>query len=174
MEGRRNKKWIVRLGVFWLCLATAHASVELGIDVLASHDYSLLAGKRIGLITNQTGVDADGTKRRLLLKRHRNLVALYTPEHGLDGTEKAGHYVKSRRDPLTGLGVYMLSEMNREARPDLFRRSSASKLDISYKVCGGTFIRTRVSEGESPQRIIAAWQPNEQECRRGRARYLLY
>ena len=68
----------------------------------------------------------------------------------------------------------MLSEMNREARPDLFRRSSASKLDIFYKVCGGTFIRTRVNEGESPQRIIAAWQPNEREFRRSRARYLLY
>ena len=98
MEGRRNKKWIVRLSVFWLCLATAHASVEFGIDVSASHDYSLLASKRGGLTTNQTGVDADGTKTRLLLKRRYNLVALYTPEHGLDGSKKAGHYVQSRRD----------------------------------------------------------------------------
>ncbi len=133
MEPARNKKWIVRLGLFWVCVATAHASVELGIDMLASHDYSLLADKRVGLTI-----------------------------------------APDARMNLAGLGVCMLSEMNREARPNLFRRSSASKLDIFYKVCGGTFIRTSVSEGESPQRIIADWRPNEQEFRRRRAQYLLY
>src|SRR4051812_3757982 len=102
MPGTRNKKWIVRLSALLVGVATAQASVELGIDVLADHDYSLLAGKRVGLITNQTGTNSAGTKTRVLLKRHCNLVALYTPEHGLDGTEKAGRYVRSRRDPVTG------------------------------------------------------------------------
>ena len=400
MAGARNKKWIVRLSALWLSLATAHASVDLGIDVLASQDYSLLKGKRVGLITNQTGVNSAGTKTRLLLKRHCNLVALYTPEHGLDGTEKAGRYVRTRRDRLTGLmahslygptrkptaamlrdidvlvfdlqdigcrsytyistlglcmeaagesnipfvvldrpnpvgglriegpsveprwrsfvsqypipyvhgvtvgelaqmingrhwmdsqcnltvvpmrgwrrsmtwqntglrwiptspniphgnsplyyiatglvgelsgvevgipgprpfqsigarwldattftrylsnvetpgvdfrpwregriegssltispdagtnltglGIFMLSEMNREARGDMFRSTSASKLDIFYKVCGGTFIKTQVRQGEAPGRIIASWRPNEQEFRRIREKYLLY
>jgi uncharacterized protein YbbC (DUF1343 family) len=400
MEGARNKKWIVRLSALSLCLATAHASVELGIDVLADHDYSLLKGKRIGLITNQTGINSEGTKTRLLLKRHCNLVALYTPEHGLDGTEKAGRYVKSRRDPLTGvmahslygptrkptpamlrgidvlvfdlqdigcrsytyvstmgrcmeaagenkipvvvldrpnpvgglrvegpsveprwrsfvsefpipyvhgltvgelarmvngrhwistpcdltvvqmhgwrrgmtwedtglrwipsspniprgssplyyiatglvgelsgpeigipgprpfqsigahgidptvftrhlrsldtpgvefhpwrdggiggssltispdartnltgLNIYALAELNRQTRRDLFRRTSASKLDIFYKVCGGTFIQAQVREGKSPRSIVASWLPNEEEFRRTRAKYLLY
>ena len=59
----RNKKWIVRLGGLWLALATAHASVDLGIDVLSSQDYSLLKGKRVGLITNQTGLNSAGTKQ---------------------------------------------------------------------------------------------------------------
>src|SRR5260221_14540093 len=70
MRETRNKKWIVRLSAFVVCLATAQASVELGIDVLVDHDYSLLAGKRVGLITNQTGNNAAGTRTRLLLKRH--------------------------------------------------------------------------------------------------------
>ena len=108
MPRTRNTKWIVRLSTLFFCVATGQASVKLGIDVLADHDYSLLAGKRIGLITNQTGVNAEGTKTRLLLKRHCNLVALYAPEHGLDGTEKAGRYVKSRRDPVTGVIAHSL------------------------------------------------------------------
>ncbi|MEO7723658.1 MAG: DUF1343 domain-containing protein [Chthoniobacterales bacterium] len=396
----RNKKWIVRACAFWFCLASAQAAVELGIDVLKSQDYSLLKGKRVGLITNQTGADSDGTKTRLLLKQHCNLVALYTPEHGLDGTEKAGRYVKSRRDRatgvmayslygptrkptpamlrgvdvlvfdlqdigcrsytyistmgrcmeaagenkipfvvldrpnpvgglrvegpsveprwrsfvsefpipyvhgltvgelarmvngrhwtsvpcdltvvqmhgwrrgmtwddtglrwipsspniprgtsplyyiatglvgelsgpeigipgprpfqsigarrvdpasftrylrgidapgvefrpwregsiggssltispdapanLTGLGIYMLSELNRQTRPDLFRRTEGSKLDIFYKVCGGTFIRDQVREGIPPRTVVASWRPNEDEFRRTRAKYLLY
>ena len=400
MEETRNKKWIVRLSALLFCVATAQASVELGIDRLAANDYSLLAGKRVGLITNQTGTNSAGTKTRLLLKRHCNLVALFTPEHGLDGTEKAGRYVKGRRDPvtgviahslygptrkptpemlrgidvlvfdlqdigcrsytyistlglcmeaagenkipfvvldrpnpvgglriegpsvapqwisfvsqfpipyvhgmtvgelarmvngrswvaapcdltvvqmhgwergmtwrdtglrwipsspniprsdsplyyiatglvgelsgpetgiggprpfqsitaswleaesftrylrsldtpgvefrpyregryegssltiapeartnLTGLGIHMLAEMNRLSRPNMFRRTSASKLDIFHKVCGGTFLQTQVQAGKLPRQIIAGWQPNEEEFRRARAQYLLY
>ena len=78
------------------------------------------------------------------------------------------------RANLTGLGIYMLSEMNRRSRPDMFQRTSASKLDIFYKVCGGRFIQAQVKEGKSPRSIIAGWQPNEQEFRRTRAQYLLY
>ena len=78
MGRARNKKWIVRLATFWLCLASTQAAVELGIDVLASHDYSLLKGKRVGLITNQTGANSAGAKTRLLLKKHCNL-ARFTP-----------------------------------------------------------------------------------------------
>lgn len=400
MTSAGNKKWVVRLFALVFCAASARGSVELGIDVLASHDYSLLKGKRVGLITNQTGANSDGTKTRLLLKRHCDLVALYTPEHGLDGKEKAGRYVKSRRDPLTGviahslygptrkptpemlrgvdvlvfdlqdigcrsytyistmgrcmeaaaenkipfvvldrpnpvgglriegpsveprwrsfvsefpipyvhgltvgelarmvngrhwistqcdltvvqmhgwrrgmtwedtglrwiptspniprgssplyyiatglvgelsgpeigipgsrpfesigarwlnagsftsylrgldtpgvefrpwhdggaggssltispdartnltgLGIYMLAEMNRQIRPDMFRRTSASKLDIFYKVCGGTFIQAQVREGKTPGSIVASWHPNELEFQHTRTQYLLY
>jgi uncharacterized protein YbbC (DUF1343 family) len=78
------------------------------------------------------------------------------------------------RTSLTGLGIYMLAEMNRLSRPDMFRRTSASKLDIFYKVCGGTFIQAQVKAGKSPRQIIASWQPNEQEFRRQRTPYLLY
>jgi len=64
--------------------------------------------------------------------------------------------------------------MNRQIRADLFRRTRGSKLDIFYKVCGGTFIQTQVREGRSPRSIVASWQPNEEEFRRTRAEYLLY
>jgi len=78
------------------------------------------------------------------------------------------------RTNLTGLGIYMLAELNRQTRPDMFRRTSASKLDIFYKVCGGTFIQAQLREGKSPASIVASWRPNEDEFRRTRAKYLLY
>ena len=69
--------------------ANARGAVELGIDVLESNGYALLKNKRVGLITNQTGVHSRGVRIRVLLRKNCNLVALYTPEHGLDVREKA-------------------------------------------------------------------------------------
>jgi len=106
---------MLRSRAFFLTLLSALSlgipsvrAVELGIDVLEHNNFDLLRGKRVGLVTNQTGVDSAGVKTRMILKRHVKLVALYTPEHGLDGTEKAGVEVRSRRDPLTGLTAYSL------------------------------------------------------------------
>src|SRR6476646_65966 len=130
MGAARNKKWIVRLAALWLALETAHASVDLGIDVLSSQDYSLLKGKRVGLITNQTGLNSAGTKTRLLLKRHCNLVALYSPEHGLDGTEKAGRYVRSRGDRLTGLIASSLYGPIRKPTPAMLRGIDVLVFDL--------------------------------------------
>ena len=103
MALRGSKESVALVFIFFAGCATARATVELGIDVLEQTDYALLRGKRVGLITNQTGIDSQGNRTRALLAKHCNLVALYTPEHGLEGREKAGRYVKSRRDSLTGL-----------------------------------------------------------------------
>ena len=87
-----------------------HAAVELGIDTLRAQGFAPLVGKRVGLVTNQTGVDSNGTKTRILLRKAPNvrLVALYSPEHGIDGTIAAGKYVSSRTDAATGLPVHSL------------------------------------------------------------------
>src|SRR5688572_197025 len=86
----------------------AYGAVQLGIDVLAADNFAALAGKRVGLVTNQTGVNSAGTKTRVVLKKHTNLVALYAPEHGIDGTIPAGKYVSTRKDSLTGLTIHSL------------------------------------------------------------------
>ena len=101
----------------------AHAAVELGIDVLKSQGFALLAGKRVGLVTNQTGVDSSGTKTRVILRKAHgvNLVALYSPEHGIDGTVGAGKYVKSRKDAATGLTVHSLYGPTRKPTPEMLR-----------------------------------------------------
>ena len=138
-----HKKPILLCLTTLVCYATAQASVSLGIDVLAQRDYEILRGKRIGLITNQTGVDSHGVRTRVLLKKHCNLVALYTPEHGLDGTEKAGRYVKSRRDRVTGLIAHSLYGPTRKPTPEMLRGIDVLVFDMQDIGCRGyTYIST--------------------------------
>ena len=67
--------------------------VTLGVDVLFDTDaFELVKGKRVGLVTNASGVDGDlvATRVRLATDKRLNLVQLYSPEHGLDGVAPAG------------------------------------------------------------------------------------
>jgi uncharacterized protein YbbC (DUF1343 family) len=82
--------------------------VTSGIDVLAAEHFAPLAGLRVGLITNHTGQDAAG-RRTIDVLYHApkvQLVALFSPEHGLSGT--VDEQVSSTRDAITGLPVYSL------------------------------------------------------------------
>ena len=99
-----NKIFVVLASV--LIGSNASGAVGLGIDLLESNGYALLKNKRVGLIANQTGVDSRGVRGRGLLRKNCNLFALYAPEHGLDGMQKAGRYVLSRWDPVTGLAAH--------------------------------------------------------------------
>jgi uncharacterized protein YbbC (DUF1343 family) len=128
---------------FLAVTSTINAAIELGIDVLEQNNYALLRGKRVGLVTNQTSVDSRGNKTRVLLHQHCNLVALYTPEHGLSGTEKAGRYVKSRKDPLTGLPAYSLYGPTRKPTPAMLRGIDVLVFDIQDIGCRSyTYIST--------------------------------
>jgi uncharacterized protein YbbC (DUF1343 family) len=82
--------------------------VLTGIDVLRREQFKRLAGRRVGLITNHTGRSADGTPTAVLLKRAKNLqlVALFSPEHGLFGKHEGR--VANGQDPQTGLPVLSL------------------------------------------------------------------
>ncbi|MEI6562166.1 MAG: DUF1343 domain-containing protein [Verrucomicrobiota bacterium] len=112
------------LFIFIALLGTARAQqVELGIDVLKQHEFSILQGKRVGLVTNHTGIDADGVKTRKILASAKGvrLVALFAPEHGLDGVVGAGKYVASRKDKLTGAPCYSLYGPNRKPTPAMLK-----------------------------------------------------
>jgi len=98
-----NKIFLVLASV--LIGANVFGPVEFGIDVLESNGYALLKNKRVGLDTDQAGVIRAGVRTRVLLRKNCNLVALYAPEHGLDGTHEAGEYVHSHRNPLMGLNI---------------------------------------------------------------------
>ncbi|MBE3583852.1 MAG: DUF1343 domain-containing protein [Limnochordaceae bacterium] len=85
-------------------------SLRLGIDRLLGDQFSLIAGKRVGLITNQTGRGRDGQHDadRLAADKRVQLVALFSPEHGFRGDEPPGAYVASYVDPVLHLPVYSL------------------------------------------------------------------
>ncbi len=84
--------------------------VKPGIEVLLEDHLDWIAGKRVGLITNPTGIDQDLKSSIDLLHEHSevNLTALFGPEHGIRGDREAGEYVESYIDEKTGLPVYSL------------------------------------------------------------------
>jgi uncharacterized protein YbbC (DUF1343 family) len=93
-----------------LLAQTPVAHVTPGITVLVRDSLHLLRGKRVGLITNHTGRDADGTSSIDLLARTPGvqLVALFGPEHGLRGVAEAGEHVASSVDSATGVPIFSL------------------------------------------------------------------
>lgn len=81
--------------------------VRLGIDNIDQYQH-LFAGKRIGLITNQTGVNSQLQSTIDVLYEKTDLVALFSPEHGLRGNAEAGADIAAAIDMRTGLPVYSL------------------------------------------------------------------
>jgi uncharacterized protein YbbC (DUF1343 family)/CubicO group peptidase (beta-lactamase class C family) len=85
-----------------------NGNVKTGIDVLEAENFAPLAGRRVGLITNHTGLDAEGRTTIEVLRQAPGvrLVALFSPEHGLQG--RADERVPSGTESTTGLPVYSL------------------------------------------------------------------
>jgi uncharacterized protein YbbC (DUF1343 family) len=106
----------------------AEAKVTPGISVLLRDSIQLIRGKRIGLLTNQTGVDEHGDSDIDLLRGNRahdakvNLVQLFSPEHGLRGTEDREN-IASGIDAESRLPVYSLYGQQTMAPPDSILRS---------------------------------------------------
>lgn len=82
--------------------------VLTGLDVLAEDNFAELRGKRVGLITNQTGISRDGKRNvDLMLAAGVKVTALFSPEHGLNGAEDRED-VSDTQYPATGLPVFSL------------------------------------------------------------------
>jgi uncharacterized protein YbbC (DUF1343 family) len=109
-----NRRFLLAGGAASLAAACATPraipAVTLGVDALAADSFAALRGKRVGLITNQTGVNGAGQLSRVVLKEAlgEGLVSLFGPEHGLDTRAKAGDHVDDGRDPVTGLKTWSL------------------------------------------------------------------
>ena len=88
----------------------AEVKVSTGLEVFLAKYSHIVRGKRVGLITNHTGVDRHLRATVDLLKANSNvnLTALFAPEHGIRGDLKAGEHVKGGRDKKTGLPVFSL------------------------------------------------------------------
>ncbi len=119
--------------------------LQLGVDVLASHNFDILRGKRVGLITNHTSYTSSGEMTRVAMKRAlgANLTTLYAPEHGIFGTETAGKSVADRRDPVTGLKVYSLHGDYRKPQPWMLKNIDVLVFDVQDIGCRSyTYIST--------------------------------
>ena len=110
-----NKRLLTVIVLGMLCLATS-ARVKPGIEVLRERGFSGLEGRRVGLVTNPSGVDSQlrSTIEILWAAPEVNLVALFGPEHGVRGDVWAGGTVAGSTDPLTGLPVHSLYGATRE------------------------------------------------------------
>lgn len=108
------------------------AQVKTGIEVLRDHNFDLLQGKRVGLITNPTGVDRQLNSTIDILNEAPGvkLVALYAPEHGVRGDFYAGDQVGNTIDELTGVPVYSLHGKTRKPTPEILKDIDVLVYDI--------------------------------------------
>jgi len=132
-------------------------SVLSGIDVLARDGFAKLKGKRVGLITNHTGVARDGKSTIDLLQTAPGvqLVALFAPEHGIRGVLDAD--VPAERDQKTGLTIHSLYGETR--RPTAAMLAGIDTLVIDLQDIGARFYTYPATTGyvleEAAKRKIA-------------------
>ena len=110
----------------------AQNRVRLGIEVLLSDSIHLVRGKRVGLITNHTGVTPDGRSTIDLLHRAPGvrLTALFAPEHGIRGQAAAGERIESTVDSATRVPVYSIYAETRVPTADMLKDVDVVLYDI--------------------------------------------
>ena len=119
--------------------------VKTGIEVLRDRGFEGLTGKRVGLVTNPSGVDhlLNSTVDILFNAPGVELVALYGPEHGVRGDLYAGDHVKDSRDEVTGLPVYSIYGATRKPTKEMLQGIDIMVYDIQdVGVRSYTFIST--------------------------------
>ena len=129
---------------FPICSAQT-VKVATGIEVLRDRGFDIIRGKRVGLITNPTGVDSKlkSTVDILSEAKEFTLVALFGPEHGVRGDFTAGAHVESHTDPQTGLPVYSLYGKTRKPTPEMLKGIDVLVYDIQDIGCRSyTYIST--------------------------------
>lgn len=141
------------------------APVRPGIVVLTSDSLHLLAGARVGLVTNQTGIGPGGRSDvELLLDAGVRLAALYSPEHGYRGgldREEIGHSV----DSTTGLPIYSLYGDTREPTPAMLEDVDVLVIDLQdigarpYTYISTALLAMRAAQREQ-RRVIVLDRPN--------------
>lgn len=122
----------------FLCLFVnaVAAQVELGIDRFFQEDiYKNYAGKRIGLITNHTGLDGKFCSSFKKFKEHKELklVALFCPEHGLSGSAYAEEHI--RENKIKGIPIYSLHGDTRRPNDQMLKDIDILIFDIQEIGC---------------------------------------
>lgn len=119
--------------------------IKTGIEVLKQTKFKAIEGKRVGLITNPTGVDNNLKSTIDILHEapNVNLVALYGPEHGVRGDVHAGDKIETFTDPNTGVPVYSLYGATRKPTAEMLEGIDVLVYDIQDIGCRSyTYIST--------------------------------
>lgn len=141
----KTKIVILTLILFLILNAFATPKVKTGIEVLRESKFKILQGKRVGLITNPTGVDSQLKSTVDILNEAPGvkLVALYGPEHGVRGDVYAGDKVETTIDKQTGIPVYSLYGKTRKANAEMLKDVDVLVYDIQDVGCRSyTYIST--------------------------------
>ncbi|MFD0356114.1 exo-beta-N-acetylmuramidase NamZ domain-containing protein [Streptomyces sp. NPDC127110] len=121
--------------------AAADGRVRTGFERLAADGYAELAGQRVGVVTNPTGITADA--RHLVDVLHADervdLVAVFGPEHGFRGTAQAGGSEAAGRDPATGLPVYDTYGRSGQQLADVFTAAGVDTVVFDIQDVGARF-----------------------------------
>lgn len=138
-----------------------------GLDVLLGPKRGLLAGKRVGLITNPTGVTVklESAIDRMAQARDFKLAALFGPEHGVRGDAQAGAAVADRMDARTGLPAYSLYGTTRKPTPAMLAGLDVLVFDIQdigarFYTYPWTLALVMQAAREAGMGVIVADRPN--------------
>ncbi len=130
MKQYLSHRKIALLIFLFTMLQVSHSQVKTGIEVLAGRDFDLLRGKRVGLLTNPTGVDATLRSTIDILYENVKLTALFGPEHGVRGDFSAGDHVGDQVDTKTGIPVYSLYGPTRKPGREMLENVDVIVYDI--------------------------------------------
>jgi uncharacterized protein YbbC (DUF1343 family)/CubicO group peptidase (beta-lactamase class C family) len=144
-------------------LATRNGAVQTGIDVLEAHNFDVLSAstgkKKIGLLTNQTGVDSEGRRTIDVLAQAPgvSLDAIFSPEHGVTG-ELDTTDIANTKDAATGVPIYSVygaKDTQRRPSIDVLKTLDAVVFDVhdvgshfyTYEATLGYFLEASAKAG---------------------------
>ncbi len=127
-------KRVLFLIVALLVVVSVSAQVLVGARRMNAY-LPLVEGRRVGVVTNHTGMVGGRHLVDTLLSRGVDVELVFAPEHGFRGTAAAGEHVDSGRDPSTGLEIVSLYGANRKPRPEQVRRCEVVLFDIQDVGC---------------------------------------
>lgn len=148
-----------------LLLLLPRAGVKTGLEVLVRDGFKPLQGKRVGLVTNHSAVDPSGASIIDLVAAGKGvtLTALFSPEHGIRGTEDAN--VAGGRDEKTGLPIHSLYGKTRKPTPEMLKDVDLLVFDIQdigarYYTYSTTLALVMEAAKENDKAVLVLDRPN--------------
>ena len=141
-------------------------SVRPGLEVLLTDSIALVRNRRVGLVTNQAGVDHSGTHAiDRLLRDHINLTTIMSPEHGLRGMAAPGEQVASSRDSATGIPIYSLYGATLAPTPEMLANVDVILVDLQdvggrYYTWLATTVHVMQSAAREGKTVVLLDRPN--------------